>query len=190
MPLPLGRKYDIIYADPPWKYVWSGSHSREPGRRWFRAMSVPYASMSERELKALPVAELSKPDSLLFMWSTSQHLGQAVRVMESWGWRYKAVFQNWIKTTSTGKDASMPGYYSKSQSEFLLVGVRGRPSKLLPRGCTRPRQLLRAARSRHSTKPREAMETIERCFLGTDRIELFARSRRDGWDAWGDQLPE
>jgi N6-adenosine-specific RNA methylase IME4 len=176
--------YDIIYADPPWKYD-------DPCKGWSGLCSLPYSSMTEAELRDLPVASLARPDSLLFLWSTPSHLAQALRLMAAWGYEYKTVFVNWIKThEKSGLDATTPGFYSMSSSEFLLVGKRGRVTRLRGSAAWKPskaKQVLRAARKAHSAKPSEARERIELAFpAATKRIELFARGlAAPGWDVWG-----
>lgn len=41
---------------------------------------------------------------------------------------------------------------------------------------------------RHSRKPAEVRERIVRLLGDVPRIELFARERVPGWDAWGNEV--
>ena len=80
--------YEIIYADPPWRY----SAKKVQG-----AAENHYPTMSIDELCALPVAELAAKDSALFMWATFPQLPEALRLIRAWGFTYKSVAFVWLK---------------------------------------------------------------------------------------------
>lgn len=82
------RTYEIIYADPPWRY----SAKKVQG-----AAENHYPTMSIDELCALPVAELAAKDSALFMWATFPQLPEALRLIRAWGFTYKSVAFVWLK---------------------------------------------------------------------------------------------
>jgi N6-adenosine-specific RNA methylase IME4/ParB-like chromosome segregation protein Spo0J len=174
--LPSGRKYPVIYADPPWQYQPAGcslsAESRTPENH--------YPTMAIEEIAALPVGELATDPAALFMWTTCTHLQKAFRVMEAWGFEYVTNFV-WRKN-SIGL-----GFWVRHRHEHLLIGRRGDMPTPLP--ALRPDSVIDAPKREHSRKPDEAYQVIERMFPALPKIELFARNARDGWAAWGNQAP-
>ena len=117
------NKYSIIYADPPWKYndrmVMKGVHGNIRGAESF------YNTMTLKDIKALPVKEITEKNAILFLWVTMPFLPQTQEVMESWGFKYKTCGFTWIKTTKTGKIHTGMGHYTRGNAELCLIGVRG-----------------------------------------------------------------
>ena len=81
-----------------------------------------------------------------------------------------------------------PGRYTLSYCELCLLFKRGRIPQ--PRGARNVSQLIRTPRKKHSEKPKEALERIEKMFPTQNKIELFARYRHNNWDAWGLEVME
>lgn len=180
------KKFDVIYADPPWDYngklQFDKSSAGVDKIDWSRKIfissaSFKYPTLKTEELKKLPVQEIANDDCLLFMWTSNPHLAQAVALGEAWGFNYKTVAFVWDKMNHN------PGQYTLSNCELCLVFKRGRIPK--PRGARNIKQLVRVQRGKHSEKPKEVMEAIEKLFPHHKRIELFARNKIDGWTAWG-----
>ncbi|CAI8011521.1 Modification methylase MunI [Geodia barretti] len=128
-------------------------------------------------MKTWDVASISEEDCLLFMWSSSPHLDQAIQLGKAWGFRWATVAFVWDKQRLN------PGFYTMSQCELCLVFRRGKIPQ--PRGARNMRQLVQIKRTRHSEKPDAVRERIEKMFPHQCKIELFARKRHQGWDAWG-----
>ena len=184
-PLP-DRKYDIIYADPPWHY--NGKMQFDKSGKaadqidldkniFISAAEFKYPTVKTSELKKLPIHEIASDDALLFMWTTNPHLDQAIELGTAWGFDYKTVAFVWDKMVHN------PGQYTLSNVEMVLVFKRGRIPK--PRGARNVQQLVRSPRRAHSQKPDEIVHLIERMFPTQSKIELFARARFENWDAWG-----
>ena len=173
------KKYQIIYADPPWDYKGQKQHSGAGGKDTGGATSH-YSCMKLSQLKELPVQKIADDDCLLFMWATSPHLDQAIELMKAWGFKWATVAFVWDKLKVN------PGFYTMSQCELCLVGKKGKIPK--PRGARNIRQLVHAMRGRHSQKPVEVPNRIEKMFPEQQKIELFARRRKEGWDAWGNEV--
>jgi len=171
------KKYNIIYADPPWRFkVWC----RDTGLG--RSADAHYRTMTLDEIKAYPVAAAN--DCALFLWATRPMICEALEVMDAWGFEYKTEAFTWVKTTKTGKWHFGMGYWTRANTEPVLLGVRGnihRVARNVP-------QLLVAPVREHSRKPDEIRERIVRLMGDLPRIELFARERHEGWDAEGDEL--
>lgn len=180
------KKYDIIYADPPWHYNGKiqfdkSSKDREsldPAKKIFiSSASFKYPTVKTKDLMKIPIEQIAKDDCLLFMWSTNPHLAQAIDLGEAWGFEYKTVAFVWDKMNHN------PGQYTLSNCELCLVFKRGRIPK--PRGARNIQQLVRSRRREHSMKPDEIRNKIAELFPVQEKIELFARVRTLGWDAWG-----
>lgn len=86
------------------------------------------------------------------------------------------------------------GYYTRANPEMCLLGTRKRDLlQLIPGGGLPVRdhavpRLIVSPVGRHSQKPEEARLRLERLFGDVNRVELFARSRRPNWDAWGNEV--
>lgn len=173
------KKYRIVYADPPWDYDGRIQHN---GSLTTGSAVFHYPVMSMLELEALPVESIAAPDSLLFMWTTGPQLDRSIEVGKAWGFTYKTIAFVWDKQRPN------PGYYTMSSCELCLVFKRGRIPQ--PRGVRNARQFLSEKRGRHSEKPGEIRHRIEQMFPEQDKIELFARERVPGWDAWGNEVEE
>ncbi len=170
------KKYSIIYADPPWDYKGQFQHTGSGGKDSGGAVRH-YPTVSVSEMKTWDVASISEEDCLLFMWSSSPHLDQAIQLGKAWGFRWATVAFVWDKQRLN------PGFYTMSQCELCLVFRRGKIPQ--PRGARNMRQLVQIKRTRHSEKPDAVRERIEKMFPHQCKIELFARKRHQGWDAWG-----
>ena len=184
-PLP-NNKYSIIYADPPWHYNGklqfdnSGKILHNEGWEkdvFISAASFKYPTIKTEELKLLNVSSIAEDDALLFMWTTNPHLQQAIDLGTSWGFEYKTVGFVWNKMVHN------PGQYTMSYCELCLIFKRGRIPK--PRGARNIKQLVEIPRGEHSEKPELIAENIGKMFPEQNKVELFARKKRKGWDAWG-----
>lgn len=170
--------YRVIYADPPWPFenYSAKGESRNPNRH--------YDTMSIEQIKALPVGHLASRDAALFMWATDPLLDKAIEVMAAWGFRYCTVAFTWAKRTRLDTGWHMgTGYYTRANPEICLLGMNGRVGLPKSRGV---RQLVIEPVRQHSRKPERIAHDIERMFDGS-YLELFARQRRPGWDAWGNE---
>jgi N6-adenosine-specific RNA methylase IME4 len=172
-------KYSIIYADPPWDYKGQTQHNGKGGQETGGAIKH-YSCMKLSELKTLPVNDLADEDCLLFMWTSSPHLDQAIELLKAWGFSYATVAFVWDKVKVN------PGFYTMSQCEIVLVGKKGKiPS---PRGSRNTRQFLSEVRGKHSEKPDEIRARIEEMFPSQRKLEMFARKSSEGWDVFGDEV--
>ncbi len=167
------RLFPIIYADPPWRF---GVYSEETGRE--KSAENHYPTMDTASISAL-LAEIGSPftpDALLFLWATNPMLLDAVGVMRSWGFTY---VHHWI----WDKEVAGTGYWGRDRHELLLIGKRGNPPA--PLAGTQPETVHRERKGKHSAKPTWFAEQIERLYPDVPKLELFCRSPRPGWDAWG-----
>jgi len=187
----LGRgKYAVVLADPPWHFRTRSvkGQGKSPGRH--------YKTMSPQQIMALPVAELCRPDAVLFLWGCNPMVPLTLRVIDAWGFEFRAVAFTWAKrprarNSPTGRRRKHkwhfgPGYYTRQNTERCYIGVRGHPRRL---NADVP-ELIEAPVREHSRKPDEQYALIERLLAGP-YCELFSRQEigfRKGWDIFGDQV--
>lgn len=177
------KRYKVILADPPWGYECkspTGSPRPESCQQAGGA-SYYYEVMSKEEICKIPVSEIAEKDSVLFLWGTVPLLPDAFEVMKAWGFEYKTMI-TWHKLRCKGM-----GYWFRGHTEQLLLGVRGNIRAF--RSLTPNIQSIKV--TEHSRKPPEFRNIIEDVTVGLEpKIELFAREKREGWDAWGYQVPK
>jgi N6-adenosine-specific RNA methylase IME4 len=159
-------EYDVIYADPPWKYDFSRSKSRSIENHY------PTMELDDICRLEIPVGE----NAVLFIWATSPKLEQAFKVINSWGFVYKTSMV-WVK------DKVGMGYYARGQHELLLIAVKGKMP--IPAPAKRRDSVIYAPVVGHSKKPEILYEIIESMYPKSNYLELFARSKRKGWASWG-----
>jgi N6-adenosine-specific RNA methylase IME4 len=172
-PLPQDRKYPIIYADPPWKFLLWNPDTAD------RSAEYHYPCMETTEICEINVP--AAPDAVLFLWTTSPHLPEAFEVIEAWGFEYVTNIV-WLK------DKIGLGGWVRNQHELLLICRRGDMPTPLP--ANRPSSVIQAPRREHSRKPDAAYTLIEGMYPELPKIELFARNTRPGWDVWGNEVPQ
>jgi len=180
------KKYNVIYADPPWSYGDKGFGKRPNGAvsGSFAPEAGRYQTLSMSDMCQLPVQSIADRNCVLLMWATSPLLPEALTLMSAWGFQFKTVGFVWSKVTSTGKEIANLGQYTLGNVEIVLLGTRGS----VPRQLRNIRQLVVAERTKHSAKPAEVRNRIEQLFGDVPRIELFARSTSPGWDVWGNEV--
>lgn len=171
------KQYDLIYADPPWSYRDKSLHRGGAERH--------YSCMKIRDICALPVADIATKDSILLIWATYPQLPAAFEVIDAWGFQYKTVAFTWIKTTKNGSIFTGMGHYTRANPEIVLLERRGKGVKRMRKDI---KNVHFHERLDHSRKPDLFRDLIESLFGNTSRVELFARERFPGWDAWGDEV--
>lgn len=174
------KKYSIIYADPPWRNPKSGTKARNNEKH--------YPSMDTASICNLPVASISEKNAILFLWVCFPCLPDALKVIASWGFEYYGLGFDWCKIKADGTPKIGCGYYTRQNNELCLIGVKsGMQNRIKPLvrdiGCS----ILEPARE-HSKKPDCIRDKIVSICGNLSRIELFARDRVPGWDAWGNEV--
>lgn len=165
------KKYQLIYADPPWRYDFSRSENRE--------IENQYSTMALDDICTLAIP--ADDNAILFLWATAPKLCEALKVMAAWGFKYKthAIWD---------KEIIGMGYWFRGQHELLLVGVRGDMHP--PDPSERMSSIWKEKRTKHSKKPEGIRKAIAYWYPSLSKIELFARQKKDGWDMWGLEVPE
>ena len=176
------KKYNIIYADCPWDY---GNTKNLNGEYWGMA-DKHYNVMDFESIKRLAVQSFCANDCYLFLWITSPFLEKSFEIINFWGFKFATVGFVWIKMKNDMSEVRGDGLgkYTISNAEYCLIGRKGkyrRESKSV-------KQIILGPKEKHSKKPDETRKRIVKLVGDIPRIELFARERIEGWDAWGDEI--
>lgn len=168
--------YGCILADPPWNQGGMAGGRYKSRRR--RPRALRYQTMTIEQISALPVGSLALDGAHLWLWTTNQYLRAGFEVMEAWGFRYLAPI-HWIKPSGLGN-------WFVHRTQTILFGYKRRCR--FPLGRYKPNIIQSTVPARHSQKPAESYALIEAISPGP-RLELFARTKREGWHSWGDEVP-
>lgn len=187
------KKYQIIYADPPWRY--NDPKNNDPAMG-----GITYPTMDDESIYSMKVNEITEDDSVLFLWATMPKLKEALMTIERWGFKYITCAFVWVKQNPnsdirhpsffqpTDKEAfniySGLGHWVNGNAELCLLGKKGTPQRI----SKEVKQIVLAPRSKHSEKPAEIMYRIVKLMGDIPRIELFARQKTEGWDVWGNEV--
>jgi N6-adenosine-specific RNA methylase IME4 len=173
--LPTGRKFPLIYFDPPTKFAAGDSN---------RSTENHYPTMTAEEIAALPIGDLALPHAVLLMWTTVPWLRKSIRLIEGWGFEFKSA-GFWDKVDIA------TGFWWQGQIEILIAATRGKPPAPENGSILGP-SLYREKKTDHSAKPLYFRDRIDAVPEWKDwpKVELFARI--DGpmpanWFAWGNQ---
>ena len=168
-----GKKYSIIYADPPWQY-----RNKYLKRR---GAESHYPTMNIEQIKNLPVSTICADDCFLFLWVTFPLLQEGLDVIRAWGFEYKTLGFSWFKLNkSDGRPFFGMGRYTRSNCELCLLGIRGKPIV----ASNSVSSVIISHRQEHSQKPVKIYSKIVQLCGDLPRIELFARQQIGGWDMW------
>jgi len=172
----LGGPFDIILADPPWRF--QSNSAEKPGRN---AMGH-YDCLPVEDIMALPVREIAAKDSLLLLWVTVPFCRIAFDVVEAWGFSYKSEIM-WVK------DRIGTGFWARNRHEKVLICRRGKfPCRAKGESAPFPDSVIEGQQRQHSRKPdrlHEMVASVPQWRDRTARLEMFARESRLGWTTWG-----
>tara|TARA_Y100001973_G_C5209182_1_gene344022 strand:- start:5484 stop:6020 length:537 start_codon:yes stop_codon:yes gene_type:complete len=166
------KKYKTIYADPAWSEIGGGKIKRGADKH--------YPVMKTKDIIKLKtfIEKIADNNCHLYLWVTNNFLKDGLKVMEEWNFRY-------VTTITWCKDRFGLGQYFRGQTEHCLFGIKGKlPYKILNGKRQQATTLINAKRTKHSTKPLQMYEYIEKVSY-PNYVELFARQKREGWDSFG-----
>ena len=170
------KKYQIIYADPPWYYE---GEFNFPKKRIYSVHHY-YPTMSLEQIKQIKIP--AKKDSWLILWATATKLSEAIETLIAWGFKYR--------TCGIWNKGNGLGYFFRIYHEIILIGKRGNP----PSPIYSEESIFSESRGKHSEKPDCVYTWIDKAFPDCSKIELFAREyfplfpKREGWDIWGNEV--
>ena len=175
------KKYNIIYADPPWSF----KHYSDKGKG--RAPDNYYKCQNLQDIKDLPIEDLADENCVLFMWVTYPFLQKSFEVIKAWGFEYKTVGFTWVKKNKKADSWFWGmGYWTRSNAEICLIATKGK----ITRQSSSVHQIIDTPIEEHSKKPDITRERIIELVGKLPRIELFARQKRKGWDVYGNEIKE
>lgn len=178
-----GIRVGTILADPPWRFTNRSGKIAPEHRRLSR-----YDTLGLQDIMSLPVLNILADTAHLYLWCPNALLPDGIAVMQAWGFEYKSNLV-WHKIRKDGgPDGRGVGFYFRNVTELVLFGVKGKNARTLD-PARRQVNFLATRKREHSRKPDEQYDIIEACSPGPF-LELFARGRRDGWMAWGNQADD
>lgn len=197
-----GKKYNVIYADPPWSYDNKKTGRALNGSGANMAADDKYSTMTTDDICNFPIKTIIDKQCILFIWSVVPMMPEAFSVINAWGFQYKTML-TWRKIMSQGL-----GYWFRGQCEHLLVATIGSPKAFRQQKANYYQsdyellddQVYQHKVGKHSQKPHYFRELISKAvsvsFAEPKKLELFARSREgffpdyeyDGWDVYGNEV--
>jgi len=169
------KKYQIIYADPPWNFNF---HKRD-----LKTKEHLYPTMKPQDIINLGVKDIADADCVLFLWVMNSEIPLALECIKSWGFEYKTVAFTWVKTTKNTYHFG-GGNWTRSNPELCLLAKKG----VIKRQSASVRNLVMERLREHSRKPDRIRDDIVELCGDLPRVELFARNKTEGWDVWGNEV--
>lgn len=172
------KKYQIIYADPPWSYV-------DKAKAGGRGACCHYDVMNKDDIEKLPIKEISDNDCILFLWVTMPKLNEVFDLINAWGFTYKTVGFTWVKKNKKSDSWFWGmGRWTRANAELCLIATKGKPKRLK----ANIHSIIDTPIEEHSKKPNIVKDKIIQLCGDLPRIELFARQKTPGWDVWGNEV--
>ena len=170
------KKYQIIYADPPWSY-------RDKALAGNRGAGCKYTTQEAEWLNNLPVNSIADTNCILFLWVTMPKLNECFELIKAWDFEYKTCAFTWVKRNKKAQSWFWGmGRWTRANAELCLLATKGKP-KRINAGVS---SVIDTPIGKHSAKPGVVRDRIVQLVGDLPRIELFARERAPGWDCWGD----
>ena len=174
----INKKYNIIYADPPWSY-------RDKASAGNRGASFKYDVQDHKWICGLPVENISDDNCVLFLWITMPQLPNVFEVIKEWGFVYKTCAFTWVKRNKLQPSWFWGmGNWTRANSELCLLATKGKPKRV----SAAVHSVVDTPIEKHSKKPNVVKDRIVQLCGDLPRIELFARQKTKGWDVWGNEL--
>lgn len=205
-------KYNIIVADPPWRYSDKLKQSRVK-----RGAGSHYAEMDNNAIVELDVQSIAAKNAVLALWCTSSHIPCGIQAVEAWGFEYKQMC-SWVKTKKSAFDKLIKqckknpaesktfiaeydlndsikmnmGRIFRLSQEFIIIGTRGNVQPLIKNKSQLSVMMYCPAGLKHSEKPELLQDRLEAIFPSKrlKRLEMFARRVRPGWECVGNECAD
>ena len=172
------KKYNIIYADPPWSY-------RDKALSGNRGAGCKYKVQSKEWLENLQITNIADKNCILFLWVTMPKLNEGFDLIKNWGFEYKTVAFTWIKKNKVTDSLFWGmGRWTRANAELCLLSTKGKPKRI----SAGVHSVVESKIRKHSQKPDEVKDRIISLVGDLPRVELFARNKTDGWDVWGNEV--
>lgn len=176
----MNKKYNIIYADPPWTFKTYSKKGKEK-----KSAELHYSCMNIDDIYNLKVDDIADNNCILFLWVTFPLLQQGLETIKRWGFAYKTCAFNWVKKNKKSDSLFWGlGYWTRANSEICLLSTKGKPKRI----SKSVHQIINTPIEEHSKKPNITREKIVALCGDLPRIELFSRTETKGWDVWGNEV--
>ena len=196
--------FDVILIDPPWmeyknrlleaNSLLQTSNSSFPLQSLHNFITVDndderLEGWSKEDIQTLPIQNISKTPSFLFLWVGSNHLDDGRWLLKKWGFK-RCEDVVWLKTNKNNQ-YHLPANnktYLQRVKEHCLVGVKGdvkraSDSHIIHANIDTDVIVSEEPPLGNLEKPSEIYDIIERFCLGRRRLQLFANNKtpRKGW---------
>ena len=174
------KKYNIIYADPPWTFKTYSKKGCE-----HKSAQAHYECMTREDIQKLPIRNIAADDCVLFLWVTFPCIQEGLDLIKAWGFEYKTCGFVWVKKNKKSDSWFWGmGFWTRSNAEICLIATKGHPKRV----SKAVHQVCDARVREHSRKPDEVRSRIVELCGDVPRVELFAREKTAGWDVWGNEV--
>ena len=170
------KKYQIIYADPPWKQLKGGLRKCRPSQN----RVLDYKTMELSDIKKIIESVPKEPNHVIFLWTIDKFLHEAEALLSDYKLHARII---WDKENGVA-----PAFTVRYSHEYLLWLYHGKFIQVDPKWRGKYTTVLREPSTIHSRKPVVVRNMINNLFPTGNRIELFAREKTEGWDVWGDEV--
>ena len=172
------KKYQIIYADPPWEVMAGSKQGRSPNDSQ-KSLPLTYPTMTLEEIRDLPIEAIRDTNAVLFLWTINKYIEQSYGVARAWGFEPSTMLI-WAKTP---KGIGLGGTFTLASEYLLFCRAGSLKAEQRVKG-----NWWHLQREKHSRKPSFFRDLIVDTFGDLPRIELFARCKVEGWDCWGNEV--
>lgn len=181
-----------------------------------RGADSQYPTLNIKELKKLDVDAIAAEDAILVFWVPSSLLKEGLDIMAAWGFPHQTQTYIWVKhkkepllelfksikgalsDKNSLKDLFQSfdlnkilnfgmGRLFRQTHEIALVAKRGRIYDKLENKSQR--SVILDVNKKHSAKPEGLQDSLDIMFPNGNKLELFARRQRPGWECVGNEMP-
>ncbi len=171
--------YRTVVVDPPWTpsldATWNPVNRKAAPQKHYKTLSFD-AIVTLRPRLA--------PQAHLYVWALTQHV--------DWAWCLCRLWDSEPVTMFTWKKPGLGAGRFRCNTEHIVVARKGnRIGNAFGSGGRSVQAtagtLFEWPRGRHSEKPDEFFSLVHQLSPSQPRLEMYARSPREGWVTWGDQ---
>jgi len=176
------KKYQILYIDPPWKQLKGGIRKSRPKQ----TRLLDYPTMDFNDIFNLidnVLIQYCEPNPTIFIWTIDKFLHSCEHKLEQMSNLKRHARIIWDK-----ENGMAPAFTIRYAHEYLLWYYVSPMQKINKDMRGKYTTILREKSIKHSKKPLCAYEMIENLYPNTNKLELFARSKREDWDVWGNEV--
>lgn len=176
------KRYNLIVADPPWQQTKGGKKSVRPQSSGTE-LDYPVCSLEDIKEHLRQASSLCEDNSVLFLWTIDKYLFEAQQMAEELGYKLHA---RMIWNKITGIPAAFTVRYGH---EYLLYMYRGKFTPVAIEARGKVHTVFEERARRHSQKPEISYDIINHLYPHARKLEMYARTERDGFDCWGNEVP-